>query len=847
MTIYDILDKALALQGETAIGSVTPERIGSIMADILEYMNEWQVLSSSPVIQKIYSSSAEMRADTAPISELSGRAFARGQLASIVGKTDDVELGDIYRYDGTSSTGSTWTYLGKIGGTSESLADFVRRENVHMLDFTIWDVKSLYESGVPGSVIRVDADALSDAIDQGKIIAIKTDSSFNGLTIVNAYKEDMIYLVFATYGGCYSVDVELNGEFRLDNIGYFSYSGVTETLRELSGVVQINEESIESLEVIVEDLQNMKIDKQADDYYPQLSVGLADNLAGREDATPSEIGFRKSGGGAILDGNARIESIKGNSVVWNQTAFPFSNTSKYSPANVRNLVYENGVLSCEVTSLDGAESYLESYVTCKANHKYLASIDVYSYTTSSGLYVYAGAHLITNAKKVSKVNQWERCELMLESSTYSKSSRFRPYLASKSQITEVGVVKFKNALFIDLTQMFGANNEPSTVEEFYARIPQNIDLYAYNEGEVIHNNTDAVKSVGFNQWDEELELGIIGRNDNGDLIKTTSSTQLCSKNWIKVLPNKTYNAFCNKADFGGFFVLGFAETDGKNGSQLLSRSGGSSFTTKADTNYILFSMAAEYGTSYNNDICINLSDSSRNGTYEPYISREQRLDIIGKYFPNGMRSAGTAHDEIRYNKATQKWEAVKRFGEVDLGTLSWSASSAGTNIFIARYSGIKSFGYGSRNVNWICSKYFVQRSVSDDILVSDKYITQREYPENVLGTIIVKDTSYTDAATFKSAMNGVILYYELDEPIVTEIEEDINLDYEVWNGGTEEAIADTPSTPLKADVVYGFNAYGVIKDLREQVAAMQAMMAQMQLAMASVTNSNSEEWQDESN
>ena len=47
-----------------------------------------------------------------------------------------------------------------------------------------------------------------------------------------------------------------------------------------------------------------------------------------------------------------------------------------------------------------------------------------------------------------------------------------------------------------------------------------------------------------------------------------------------------------------------------------------------------------------------------------------------------------------------------------------------------------------------------------------------------------------------------MLYYELAEPIVTEIEENINLDYPVWNVGTEKADANVPSTPLKADIRY---------------------------------------------
>ena len=47
----------------------------------------------------------------------------------------------------------------------------------------------------------------------------------------------------------------------------------------------------------------------------------ADNLVGRGEATEEFISFRTSGGNtSIEDGVARIERLKGNSVVWNQLA-----------------------------------------------------------------------------------------------------------------------------------------------------------------------------------------------------------------------------------------------------------------------------------------------------------------------------------------------------------------------------------------------------------------------------------------------------------------------------------------------------------------------------------------------
>jgi hypothetical protein len=87
----------------------------------------------------------------------------------------------------------------------------------------------------------------------------------------------------------------------------------------------------------------------------------------------------------------------------------------------------------------------------------------------------------------------------------------------------------------DLTLMFGAGNEPSTIEEFNARKPIVADEYAYNEGEVIHCNTESIKSVGDNAWDEQWRQGYYVEGTFRE-----SSSQIASANPIKVLPNQEY-------------------------------------------------------------------------------------------------------------------------------------------------------------------------------------------------------------------------------------------------------------------------------------------------------------------
>ena len=67
------------------------------------------------------------------------------------------------------------------------------------------------------------------------------------------------------------------------------------------------------------ELDSKKADK--DDYCPKLTTGFADNLVGRGESVEAQFTFRPTGGTqSVEDGVARIERIKGNTIVWNQLA-----------------------------------------------------------------------------------------------------------------------------------------------------------------------------------------------------------------------------------------------------------------------------------------------------------------------------------------------------------------------------------------------------------------------------------------------------------------------------------------------------------------------------------------------
>ena len=529
--------------------------------------------------------------------------------------------------------------------------------------------------------------------------------------------------------------------------------------------------------------QNARIaDKvSSDGKYPELTAGFANNLVGRGEAVDATIGFRASGGMSIEDGAARVKELHGNSVVWNQLFVESVNPI--------------------VATIQPNSAYTTKFgVNYIANHKYIlmksTSFDDSVYLQSDSIEGVARLIGATNA--------------MI--GTAKNSFNSRAYI--RNNLSFAISIDCKIAL-VDLTQMFGAGNEPTSVEEFYARIPQNVDLYAYNEGEIVSTDADGIKSVGFNAWDEKWEQGMYD-SANGNKIPNDSTIR--NKNKIKVIEGQQYyfkSGWCQVFfyDMNNSFI-GSTET-GENGGLV---------SIPQNARYMAFRTSTNYGMAYKNDICINLSHTGyRNGEYQPYMEFIRDIDSrIREAFPNGMRSAGNASDKV-YNK-NGKGYIEKRIGVVDMGTLSY--------IYQKPIEGSVPHGYfratvsdkAKGNANMLCGKYLTKADWTSIGVRGD----ESSYD------VYFKDSAYTDAATFKAAMSGVMLYYELAEPEILEFDEPFNLDYEVWDFGTEQMIASKPSAPIKAKIAYGFNAVDMVRTAQIEIAELKTQIAQMQTMMASM-------------
>ena len=187
------------------------------------------------------------------------------------------------------------------------------------------------------------------------------------------------------------------------------------------------------------------------------------------------------------------------------------------------------------------------------------------------------------------------------------------------------------------------------------------------------------------------------------------------------------------------------------------------------------------------------------------------------YFPDGMRSAGSVYDEITSEKA------VTRIGAVDLGTLNWFYES--DNTFRTIYNGIKLHGA------LMCLPYAEYNGAISDM--PDKTITASNTQTSLL--LRVKDTNYTNAATFKAAMNGVMLYYELATLTETAIDPPLNMTYPVEAGGIESIVIPTgeQSAAPTFEIVNSYNASGIVNQALSVIAPVEGANASTNYAIGS--------------
>ena len=106
---------------------------------------------------------------------------------------------------------------------------------------------------------------------------------------------------------------------------------------------------------------------------------------------------------------------------------------------------------------------------------------------------------------------------------------------------------------------------------------------------------------------------------------------------------------------------------------------------------------------------------------------------------------------------TSDGKVKRKYGIVDLGTLDW-LYYAGANMFYATVNTPPNPNWATRRPNILCNKYptILNTEAANGV---EGVLVHNNNP-----WIVIRNTPYTDVTTFKAAMSGVMLVYELATP-----------------------------------------------------------------------------------
>lgn len=294
------------------------------------------------------------------------------------------------------------------------------------------------------------------------------------------------------------------------------------------------------------------------------------------------------------------------------------------------------------------------------------------------------------------------------------------------------------------------------------------------DGEIVSAGTESIMQQGknlFDYTDKTYHGANVNKVENGVIYTKQLLTTIL--NIPTIVGNKYTLSLKTKSISTSQGILRWSLQKGKNtayadDSSLIKKVVG----TVANTEYqetVTFTATTDFvslcglaSTFY--DVQLENGDTATN--YSPFYQTEHTIPEAIRNLPGYGWSAGTARNYVDYENK----KYVQCVGSVDLGTLDWkfnTTSGVGQHFYASvKHLNFKYLGaFGTTVYNVLCSKYItVPRSQN---LFVNKTITIDGV--TTVSQIQVKDSAYTDAAAFKQAMSGVMLYYELETPIVTDI------------------------------------------------------------------------------
>lgn len=480
-----------------------------------------------------------------------------------------------------------------------------------------------------------------------------------------------------------------------------------------------------------------------------------------------------------------VKSVGGRSIVWNQLVKPVP--AVVTGAGVKATFSDDGIITLNGTATTTGSAVSVQPVKNQKGHKYLMIANPLSgvygkdqlqfSSQSYGQDSTGHGTIITNESSNEK---WHYTLYVYEGVTYDN-------------------VKLQPQIF-DLTAMFGSGNEPSTVEEFEKMFPA--DYYPYNAGEIISADTESIIEQGAN-----LYYGTDMLKCGSDDYEYIANSYRCKA--IKLKPNTTYTLSFTSDKTSEIILLMNVNTVVNSQPYLDFRKTSDNRSYRTGDNGCLYvGVYAGNGNVASADVVkrlseckIMISEGDTPTAYAPFHRNEYAIPEAIKALPGYGWSAGTARNYVDYENKRY----VQCVQSVDLGTLSWRVGDS-VSFKTFQLTGQKLTKNYDIAPNILCSKYPTK---TQNELWGKINVTGITTAANVDGYVYLNDTAYTDAAAFQQAMQGVMLYYELESPIVTDISTLIDDDFlrniEVEAGGSvtfKNSNGDSYRIPVPSEEEY---------------------------------------------
>lgn len=542
-----------------------------------------------------------------------------------------------------------------------------------------------------------------------------------------------------------------------------------------------------------------------DGSYADMTAGNADQLLSTVEAVDSvPYQYRTSGGTADI-GDREYDTIVGGTVAWNQQAKEINSQNWSAESGVTATFNDNKIVFTSPSVNYGVKTSLGN--SFLPNHVYLASAFVKAASACSIGFLFGSLHGVMS---VTSVDTTEK-QIGSLAKTASNTSGQGFFIAALSGSANVEITA-KAVVVFDLTQMFGStiadyiySLETATagagVAFFRSLFPNN--YYPYDAGSLKSvEGVSAHETVGFNQWDEVWELGLIN-DTTGENVEWTSNIR--SKNYIPAIGGLTYYFHVGTDALIRVFVYD------ENRTPIVLSNGNIYFDIRNETKvlpsnvrYLRFSTYNAYGATYKNDICINLS-SSRNGEYEAYSKHSYPLDstLTLRGIPKLDASNHICYDGDTYEA---DGTVTRRYGIVDLGTLDWTYDSSVPRFYTSGISSLSAKYKGNVVPNAVVVGY---TATSLNVIYNNP--VSGMFCISIDGFITMINMAYSTSAAFKTAMSGVYLIYELATP-TTEEADPYQSPQIVDDFGTEEYVT-TSIVPVGHYTKYPENLRAKIEGL----------------------------------